>query len=129
MSAEETPEEQPSRAAGACVLVVLAGVVVAVAFAIDEAVGVLFVVVVGTFALWRSARRMSVSSATPPPRGVAPDSGEAARRRAAKARGAYDPIGVMCIYHEPRDEEVNDDAPEPPRRPRLRVLRRMRVVD
>lgn len=129
MSAEETSEEQPSRAAGACVLVVLAGVLVAVAFAIDEAVGVLFVVITGTVALWRSARRMSDSSATPPPRGVAPDSGEAARRRAAKSRGAWDPSEVMCIYHEPRAEEVTDDDPTPPRRPRLRVLRRMRMVD
>jgi len=67
--ADEPEEEQEERhpAAGACVLVALAGVLVAVAFAIDEAVGVLFVVVVGTVALWRSARRMSDSSATPPP--------------------------------------------------------------
>ncbi|MFI1726893.1 hypothetical protein [Streptomyces sp. NPDC020489] len=62
----EEPEE-PSRVAGACVLVVLGGVLVAVAFAVDEAVGVLLVVVVGVVALWRSARRMSDSSATPPP--------------------------------------------------------------
>ena len=63
---EET-EEGRSPAAGACVLVVLAGVLVAIAFAIDESVGVLFVVVAGTVALWCSARRMSDSSATPPP--------------------------------------------------------------
>lgn len=63
-SSEET--EEPSRAAGACVLVVLAGVVVAVAFAVDEAAGVLLVVVAGAVALWRSARRLSDSSATPP---------------------------------------------------------------
>ncbi len=60
-------EEQPSRAAGACVLVVLAGVLVAVAFAVDEAAGVLLIVTTGTVALWRSARRVSDSSATPPP--------------------------------------------------------------
>ncbi|MGW2379292.1 hypothetical protein [Streptomyces sp. NPDC001658] len=59
--------DEPSRAAGACVLVVLGGVVVGVAFAIDEAVGVLLVVVAGAVALWRSARRVSDSSATPPP--------------------------------------------------------------
>ncbi len=64
--AEDEPEE-PSRAAGACVLVFLTGVVVAVAFAIDEAVGVLLLVAVGTVALWRSARRLSDSSAPPPP--------------------------------------------------------------
>lgn len=62
---KEEPEE-PSRAAGACVLVVVGGVLVAAAFAVDEAVGVLLVVVAGAVALWRSARRMSVSSATPP---------------------------------------------------------------
>lgn len=61
------PEEERSRAAGACVLVVLAGVVVAVLFAIDEAVGVLALVISGGVALYRSARHMSDSSATPPP--------------------------------------------------------------
>ncbi|MEV5953742.1 hypothetical protein AB0M11_08185 [Streptomyces sp. NPDC051987] len=64
----EEPEEQPSRAAGACVLVVLAGVVVAVLFAISDALAVLVLVTAGTFALWRAARRrVSDSSATPPP--------------------------------------------------------------
>ncbi|WP_069773046.1 hypothetical protein [Streptomyces sp. LUP30] len=60
-------EEEPSRAAGGCVLVVLAAVVVGAAFAVDEAVGVLGVVVAGTVALWRCARRVSDSSAPPPP--------------------------------------------------------------
>lgn len=63
----EGTEEGRSPAAGACVLVVLAGVLVAVAFAIDEAAGVLLVVVAGAVALYRSARRLSDSSATPPP--------------------------------------------------------------
>ena len=63
---EEEAEER-SPLAGACVLVVLAGVLVAIAFAIDEAVGVLLIVVVGAVALWWSARRVSDSSATPPP--------------------------------------------------------------
>ena len=66
MGARNTAEE-PSRAAGGCVLVVLGGVAVAAAFAVDEAVGVLFVVAASTVALWRSARRVSDSSATPPP--------------------------------------------------------------
>ncbi|WP_330349259.1 hypothetical protein [Streptomyces sp. NBC_00582] len=60
-------EEEPSRAAGACVLVVLGGVLVAVLFAVDEAVGVLGVVLAGTVALYRSARRVSDSSTPPPP--------------------------------------------------------------
>ncbi|MFE8013630.1 hypothetical protein ACFU3O_12915 [Streptomyces antibioticus] len=60
-------EEGPSRLAGGCVLVVLAGVVVAVLFAVDEAVGVLAVVGVGWVALYRAARRVSGLSAPPPP--------------------------------------------------------------
>ncbi|MCZ9340145.1 hypothetical protein NGM37_20500, partial [Streptomyces sp. TRM76130] len=59
----------PSRAAGACVLVALAGAVVAVAFAVDEAVGVLLVVVSATVALWRTARRRVSDSSAPPPPG------------------------------------------------------------
>ena len=62
----EEPEE-PSRTAGACVLIVLSGMAVAVVFAFNEAAGVLTVVASSTVALWRTARRMSDSSATPPP--------------------------------------------------------------
>jgi hypothetical protein len=62
----EVPEER-SRAAGACVLAALGGVLVAVAFAVDEAAGVLLVVVAGGVALYRAARRMPDSSAPPPP--------------------------------------------------------------
>lgn len=54
-----------------------------------------------------SAWQMSEWSATPPPRGVAPDSDVDAARRRARARGAYDPNGVMCIYQAPR-EEINE---------------------
>ncbi len=78
-------EEQPSRTAGACVLVVLAGVVVAVAFAVDEAAGVLLVITAGTVALWRSARRVSDSSATPPPASE-PPSGDVYARETGHAR-------------------------------------------
>ncbi|WP_143204100.1 hypothetical protein [Streptomyces kebangsaanensis] len=64
---EEEPEER-SRAAGGCVLVVLGGGALAVVFAVSTEAGILAVWVVGTVALWRSARRrMSDSSATPPP--------------------------------------------------------------
>ncbi|WP_432135162.1 hypothetical protein [Streptomyces sp. bgisy154] len=65
-------DEEPSRAAGGCVLVVLGAAVVAALYAVDEAAGTLMVVAAGTFALWRSASRLSVSSATPPPGGSAP---------------------------------------------------------
>ncbi|WP_329291893.1 hypothetical protein [Streptomyces pseudovenezuelae] len=104
----EEPEGEPSRAAGACVLVVLAGVVVAAAFAIDEAAGVLLVVVSGAVAVWRSARRKGTDLALPSPTERGPDSDERARRRAAKAKVALDPNGVMCIMQPPREE-----APEP----------------
>lgn len=101
----EEPTEEPSRAAGACVLVVLAGVVTAVVFAISPTAGVLSAWMVGALALWRSARRMSDSSATPPPRGVALDSGVNAGRRLVKARAVYDPNGVMCITHPSSEQE------------------------
>ena len=102
-------EEQPSRAAGGCVLVILAGVAAGVLFAIDEALGVLTVVTVGWVAVWRSARhRMSDSSATPPPRGVAPSGDVLAGETDEIARVVRDPSGVMCIIHPVR-EEVTDE--------------------
>ncbi|MCX4578131.1 hypothetical protein OHB41_34075 [Streptomyces sp. NBC_01571] len=104
----EAESEEPSRAAGACLLVVLAGVVVAVTFRLSVTVGVLALWVVGALALWRAARRMSDSSATPPPRGAAPESAEAARRRLKRARGALDPNGVMCILHPDPDAGASD---------------------
>lgn len=78
-------EEQPSPVAGACVLVVLGGVLVALAFAVDEAAGVLLVTAVGTVALWRSVRRVSDSSATPPP-APEPPSGDVYARETGRAR-------------------------------------------
>ncbi|MEW2570479.1 hypothetical protein [Streptomyces sp. NPDC047070] len=60
-------EEEPSRAAGACVLAVLVGIVVAVSFAVSDAAGVLFVWGAGLAVLWWRVRRMSDKSATPPP--------------------------------------------------------------
>jgi hypothetical protein len=88
----EEPEEEPSRVAGACVLVVLAGVAVAVAFAIDQAVGVLFVVAAGVVALWRSVRR--TANPAPPPQEERPSCRECA---------AHELVGVkaqkgMLIY-------------------------------
>jgi hypothetical protein len=60
--------EEPSRAAGACVLVAVAGGVVGAVFAVDEGAGVLFVVGVGAVAVWRAARRRVSDSSAPPPR-------------------------------------------------------------
>ena len=68
---EPDPAEEPverSPLAGALVLVVLAGVVLAAVWAASPEAGVLTVWVAGGSAVWWSARRrMSDSSATPPP--------------------------------------------------------------
>ena len=103
MSADEEAEEQPSRAAGACVLVVLAGVLVAVAFAIDEAVGVLFVVAAGAFALWRSARRMSDSSAPPPPEEGRPSCSECAGHELVGVTPSQTQKGMLIYTSAPPD--------------------------
>jgi len=64
----EEEREEPSQTAGACVLVALAGVAVAVLFAVSYIVAVLTLWAVGALLLWRAARRrVSDSSATPPP--------------------------------------------------------------
>jgi hypothetical protein len=111
----EEPESEPSRAAGGCVLAVLGSALVAVVFAVDEAAGVLLVVVVGTAALYRSARRsksvQGTANPAPPPREATPEDDETARRRHKKARAVYDPSGVMCIYHAPAERA----APTPRR--------------
>ena len=71
MARREEPVEEPverSPLAGGCVLLVLAGVVLAAVWAVSPAAGVLTVWVAGGSAVWWSARRrVSVSSATPPP--------------------------------------------------------------
>ncbi|MFH9038977.1 hypothetical protein ACH4FA_06375 [Streptomyces sp. NPDC017966] len=61
-------EEEPSRAAGGCVLVVLGGAALAGVWAASAEAGVLAVWVAAGAAVWRAARRpVSVSSAPPPP--------------------------------------------------------------
>ncbi|MEU3033512.1 hypothetical protein [Streptomyces griseoaurantiacus] len=68
MSARQDEGEERSRAAGGCVLLVLAGAPVAAVWAASPEAGVLVVWVAGALLLWRAAhRRMSDSSATPPP--------------------------------------------------------------
>lgn len=66
MTAVEEP--QRSRAAGGCVLVVLAGTVGAVVFAVSAEAGILATVGAATAAVWWAVSRpVSDSSATPPP--------------------------------------------------------------
>jgi hypothetical protein len=88
--------EESSRAAGACVLVVLGGVVVAIAFAIDEAVGVLLVVVSGTVALWRSVRR--TANPAPPPGEERPSCRECAGHELLSVTPLDGPQKGMSIY-------------------------------
>ncbi|WP_328846092.1 hypothetical protein [Streptomyces sp. NBC_00258] len=70
MGAKKKPDvepEEPSRAAGACVLIVLVGVVTAVVFAVSRTAGPLFVWAAGTAAVWWHVRRVPEKSAPPPP--------------------------------------------------------------
>lgn len=102
---ESEPPEEPSRTAGACVLVVLAGVVTAVVFALSPTAGVLSVWVVGVVALWRSARRLSDSSATPPP----PSSGDVFAAHSDEIERVQEGPGEgLTILYPVRDEEVNE---------------------
>ena len=79
---QDAPAEEPvqrSPLAGGCVLVVLAGVVLAAVWAVSPEAGVLAVWVAGAVAVWWSARRrVSVSSAPPPPRSGRPSCRECA---------------------------------------------------
>lgn len=98
-----------SPAAGACVLALLVCAVIGGTFAASPTVGVLLVWV-GSFALlWRAIRRrVSDSSATPPP--LSPDaSGDVFADDTTRiARVERTPEGVMCILH-PEREEVNGE--------------------
>jgi hypothetical protein len=86
-------DEEPSKAAGACVLVALGSAGLAAIWAASPEAGILTVWTVGTVALWRTARRTtSVDDAAtpspPPPSGQADEEFaqviEAARREGAE---------------------------------------------
>ena len=112
---KQAPAEQPeesSRAAGACVLVVLGGVVVAAAFAIDEAVGVLLVVVAGTFALWRSVRR--TANPAPPPGDDRPSCRECAGHELLSVTPLKGAQKGMLIY--------TSAAPDAPNRTHVHIV-------
>lgn len=95
----DAPEES-SPAAGACVLVVVGGVVVAVLFAVDEAAGVLGLVVAGTVALWRSARRKGTDLPLPSPT-APPSHGDVfAVETGRAARVVKGPGGITIIHPE-----------------------------
>ncbi|MFD4558985.1 hypothetical protein ACFWP5_32480 [Streptomyces sp. NPDC058469] len=95
--AEAEPEER-SRAAGACVLVVLAGVVTAVVFAVSVTAGVLAVWVVGAVALWRSVRR--TANPAPPPGVERPSCRQCAGHELV---GVKDQKGMLIYTSAPPD--------------------------
>jgi hypothetical protein len=96
--------EETSRVAGGCVLVTLGGTAAAAAFAVDEAVGVLGVVAVGWVALWRSARRrVSDSSATPPPEEGRPSCRECAGHGLVSVTPSETQKGMLIYTSAPPD--------------------------
>ncbi|WP_060888670.1 hypothetical protein [Streptomyces scabiei] len=91
-------EEEPSRAAGGCVLLALGGGATAVVFAVSPEAGVLSLWVVGALVVWRSARRrMSDSSATPPPEEGRPSCSECAGQELVSVTPSETQKG-MLIY-------------------------------
>lgn len=92
----EEPEE-PSRAAGACVLVVLIGVVTAVVFAVSPTAGPLFVWGAGTVAVWWHVRRVSDKSAPPPPEAGRPSCRKCAGQKPVSVTPSETQKG-MLIY-------------------------------
>ena len=104
MSGEENAPDH-GRATGACVLVVLGVVVLAVVFAVSSTAGVLVTVGGGTGFLWWAVRRpVSDSSATPPPLPGAGTGDVYAGETEEVDRVEWGPEGVVCIIHPKRVE-------------------------
>lgn len=102
-NAAEEPEER-SATAGACVLVVLGGVATAAVFAVSDVAGVLAVWVVGALLLWRSARRrVSDSSATPPPQQGRPSCRECAGHELVSVAPLEGQKGMLIYKTAPPD--------------------------
>lgn len=100
----EVIEDAPSRAAGACVLAVLAGVALAVVFAVSVEAGILAVWVAGGSAVWWSARRrMSDSSATPPPGEGRPSCRECAGHELVSVTPLESEKGMLIYKTAPPD--------------------------
>lgn len=115
MAAEEKPQEEPSAAAGGCVLAVVSGTALAGVAAVSTEAAVLTVWGVGTVLLWRAARRRtSDSSATPPPGGAAPSESEEADQTLGDGTTLVRREG-MLIYRRP--------DPKNPHRTLVRVER------
>jgi hypothetical protein len=100
--AAEEPEER-SPVAGACVLVVLGGSATAAVFAVSDVAGVLAVWVVGALLLWRAARRVSDSSATPPPEEGRPSCRECAGHELVSVTPLDGQKGMLIYTSAPPD--------------------------
>lgn len=98
----EEPEE-PSRAAGGCVLVVLAGVPVAAVFAVSTTAGTLMVWAVGLGFLGRAYRRMSDLPATPPPQDGRPSCRECAGHELVSVAPLEGQKGMLIYKTAPPD--------------------------
>lgn len=93
-----------SPAAGGCVLLVLLAGVFAVVFAVSPTAGVLTVWGAGAGALWRAARRrMSDSSATPPPGEGRPSCEECAGHSLVSVTPLGDRAGMLIYKTSPPD--------------------------
>jgi hypothetical protein len=96
--------EQRSAAAGGCVLVVLGGVPLAVCWALSDAAGILAVWVAGVAAVWWSARRrVSVSSAPPPPGEDRPSCRECAGHELVGVTPSQTQKGMLIYKSAPPD--------------------------
>ncbi|MFI8104719.1 hypothetical protein [Streptomyces sp. NPDC086023] len=110
MSTPETEEERPSPVAGGCMLVGLACVILAAVFAVSPEAGVLAVWAVGAGAVvWAVRRRVSDSSATPPPEGVAPSGDVFAGETGEVDRVEKRVGGVTIVY--PKREVIPQEPP------------------
>lgn len=89
--------EQPSRTAGGCVLVALAGVPLAVVFAASTEAGILATVGAATGAVWWSVRRVprAANPAPPPP----PEGADGAKRLFSVVADETNPHRSRVVWH------------------------------
>lgn len=104
-------EREPSRAAGACVLVVLGVVSLAVVFAASDAAGILTVWVVGVVAVWRCARRRKGTDLPLPSPTAPPSRGDVYARETGRAARVVKGPGGITIIHPEIEHVTEPDLP------------------